>query len=237
MKLLENPRLSALTAFLSQRQLGERVLDGRVEAFSCKRAGEDKKLAKELEEQFKEEQKNSPSSMDASSPLGALAQPATRRLLVDLIATLNASFPDHDFSNLRPEQFCREAGAQFAVRACARHLAELTSQERFAAPGNSSAEFLDELWAAVEEAIQLRSCEVYSYVPDGESDPFSEGALWSFNYFFFNKKLKRIVYLSCVARSRLQCPSPFSDVEDAYRIPRGDSYDDFPAGELLLDDD
>ena len=74
-------------------------------------------------------------------------------------------------------------------------------------------------------------------MPDGESDPFSEGALWSFNYFFFNKKLKRIVYLSCVARSRLQCPSPFSDVEDAYRIPRGDSYDDFPAGELLLDDD
>ena len=47
MKLLENPRLSALTAFLSQRRLGERVLDGRVEAFSCERAGEDKKLAKD----------------------------------------------------------------------------------------------------------------------------------------------------------------------------------------------
>ena len=47
MKLLENARLQALTAFLSQRRLGERVLDGRAEAFSCKRAGEDKKLAKE----------------------------------------------------------------------------------------------------------------------------------------------------------------------------------------------
>ena len=160
MKLLENPRLSALTAFLSQRRLGERVLDGRVEAFSCKRAGEDKKLAKELEAQFAAESRNSPSSMEASSPLGALAQPATRRLLVDLIATLNASFPDHDFSNLRPEQFCREAGAQFAVRACARHLAELATAERFRAPGGG--EFLDELWAAIEEAIQLRECEVYS---------------------------------------------------------------------------
>ncbi|KAH8092692.1 RNA polymerase III core binding protein [Aureococcus anophagefferens] len=32
--------------------------------------------------------------------------------------------------------------------------------------------------------------------------PFSEGALWSFNYFFFNKTLKRIVYFSCVARSK-----------------------------------
>ena len=111
-------------------------------------------------------------------------------MFVDLIATLNASFPDHDFSNLRPEQFCREAGAQFAVRACARHLAELATAERFRAPGGG--EFLDELWAAIEEAIQLRECEVYSYVPDGESDPFSEGALWSFNYFFFNKRLKRL---------------------------------------------
>ena len=67
MKLLENPRLSALTAFLSQRRLGERVLDGRVEAFSCKRAGEDKKLAKELEAQFAAESRNSPSSMEAAS--------------------------------------------------------------------------------------------------------------------------------------------------------------------------
>ena len=235
MKLLENPRLSALTAFLSQRRFCERVLDGRVEAFSCKRAGEDKKLAKELEAQFAAESRNSPSSMEASSPLGALAQPATRRLLVDLIATLNASFPDHDFSNLRPEQFCREAGAQFAVRACARHLAELATAERFRAPGGG--EFLDELWAAIEEAIQLRECEVYSYVPDGESDPFSEGALWSFNYFFFNKRLKRIVYLSCVARSRQLCPSPFSDVEDEYRIRQDDSQDDFVGGDLMFDED
>ena len=228
------PRLSALTAFLSKTARRTRVLDGRVEAFSCKRAGEDKKLAKELEAQFAAESRNSPSSMEASSPLGALAQPATRRLLVDLIATLNASFPDHDFSNLRPEQFCREAGAQFAVRACATSRGARDA-EQFRAPGGG--EFLDELWAAIEEAIQLRECEVYSYVPDGESDPFSEGALWSFNYFFFNKRLKRIVYLSCVARSRQLCPSPFSDVEDEYRIRQDDSQDDFVGGDLMFDED
>ena len=27
------------------------------------------------------------------------------------------------------------------------------------------------------------------------------GVLWSFNYFFYNKKLKRIVYICCIARS------------------------------------
>ena len=38
----------------------------------------------------------------------AAAARSTRRLLIDLISTMNASFPDHDFSGLRPEQFTRE---------------------------------------------------------------------------------------------------------------------------------
>lgn len=37
-----------------------------------------------------------------------------------------------------------------------------------------------------------------SYNPDLDSDPFGEdGSLWSFNYFFHNKRLKRIVFFSC----------------------------------------
>lgn len=37
-----------------------------------------------------------------------------------------------------------------------------------------------------------------SYNPDLDSDPFGEeGSLWSFNYFFYNKKLKRIVFFTC----------------------------------------
>ena len=57
------------------------------------------------------------------------------------------------------------------------------------------------------------------------------------SYFFFNKRLKRIVYLSCVARSRQLCPSPFSDVEDEYRIRQDDSQDDFVGGDLMFDED
>ncbi|XP_018431142.1 PREDICTED: repressor of RNA polymerase III transcription MAF1 homolog [Nanorana parkeri] len=37
-----------------------------------------------------------------------------------------------------------------------------------------------------------------SYNPDLDCDPFGEdGSLWSFNYFFYNKKLKRIVFFTC----------------------------------------
>ena len=42
-----------------------------------------------------------------------------------------------------------------------------------------------------------------SYNPDLESDPCGEdGCLWFFNFFFFNKKLKRIVYFSCRCTSK-----------------------------------
>lgn len=34
-----------------------------------------------------------------------------------------------------------------------------------------------------------------SYKSNLENDPFGEkGSVWSFNYFFYNKRLKRIVY-------------------------------------------
>jgi hypothetical protein len=53
----------------------------------------------------------------------------------------------------------------------------------------------------------LKDCDIYSYNPDLTSDPFGEdGSLWSFNYFFYDKKMKRIVPFTCRALS------PFSQV-------------------------
>ncbi len=57
------------------------------------------------------------------------------------------------------------------------------------------------------QEINLTDCDIYSYNPDLMSDPFGEdGSLWSFNYFFYNKKMKRIVLFTCRALS------PFSQV-------------------------
>ena len=65
----------------------------------------------------------------------------------------------------------------------------------------------DKLWITLNQEINLVDCEIYSYNPDLTSDPFGEeGSLWSFNYFFFNKKLKRVVLFTCRALS------PFSQV-------------------------
>ena len=44
---------------------------------------------------------------------------------------------------------------------------------------------------------------MYSYKAVAEGDPFCEDSnLWSFNYFFYNRKLKRILYFSCRAVSK-----------------------------------
>jgi len=63
---------------------------------SGKRGGDDKKLSKKLEQKIVNELSSSPEG--GTSPLGPLSDASVRALLIDLIITLNASFPDYDFS-------------------------------------------------------------------------------------------------------------------------------------------
>ncbi|RVX12623.1 Repressor of RNA polymerase III transcription MAF1-like [Vitis vinifera] len=53
---------------------------------------------------------------------------------------------------------------------------------------------LESLYKALDEVVKLAECDIYSYNPDSDADPFLErGAIWSFNFFFYNRKLKRVV--------------------------------------------
>jgi len=73
------------------------------------------------------------------------------------------------------------------------------------------------LWSTVDEEIVLRDCNVYSYNPDLDSDPYGdEGCLWSFNFFFYNIKRKRIVFFTCKAQSSfvVEQSSLFKAVEE-----------------------
>jgi|TARA_B110000902_G_scaffold217905_1_gene251429 hypothetical protein len=109
MKYLEMPRLTVLTSFLDEKELGDLVLRGRVEAFSCKSAGKDKKLAKMLQRRYVNElEATSDELQGVMSPLGPMSSVSTRKLLINLIATMNASFPDFDFSSLSADEFRSE---------------------------------------------------------------------------------------------------------------------------------
>lgn len=102
------------------------------------------------------------------------------------------SLPTPTHSEAKSTEFSREPSYQYVARNIADNL--------LPALGDDWRAVSDNLWSALEKEIQPEECEIYSYSGDAMSDPFSEeGALWSFAYFFFNKKLKRILFFTCCA--------------------------------------
>ncbi|KAA0201361.1 hypothetical protein HAZT_HAZT001879 [Hyalella azteca] len=132
--------------------------------------------------------KCSSSLAESDSEAGVEEDKIVRKTLFYLVSTLNASFyPDYDFSNATSKEFSKEHSLQGVMRSVERQLqahSELTS-------------VCDKLWSAIDEAVSLAGCEIYTYNPDENSDPYSDDVLWSFNYFFYNARLKRIVFLTC----------------------------------------
>lgn len=74
------------------------------------------------------------------------------------------------------------------------------------------------MWRIIDKEMSLRECSIYCYSP--EEDPYDgeEGAIWSFNYFFFNKARKRVCYiylrgLSIISHSPVESSSIISPIK------------------------
>lgn len=346
MKFLQNEKLAQLTADITDVVVGtgERVINGRIEAFSMKRAGTDKKLAHELGERYQAEmqvvdselaqyhntimgkrrsesigeaeiqtevkkRRNasyikrvrinttqrgrsnsvgapmvgimskpkeatsrsrsdpyvtksilktssdqrsrsdsfvSNSSVDLlNSPLGDFHDSSTQRLMTDLILTLNTSFPDYDFSNIRPSHFARLPSPNIAINRANERLSELASSN------NKGADFFQQLWNAVDDVIGVNESEVYSYVPpqrDDDDDPMGfltqtlDGEdsdqvlpLWTLNFFFVNKSMKRIVLFTCAQTMRNEISaSGDHDEDNEYIVPSDDGKESFNYGNYTI---
>jgi hypothetical protein len=215
MKLLENNGFEVINSSLSI-QSGESKIVGRMESYSCKMIGTEKQFYKK----FAGSAGRSPRTLEALSPPssgyggyafssspfsrslsrissgsedeGILCDTIARKTLFYLISTLNAAFPDYSFSDTKAEEFTREPSLQFVSQ----NVDNLLS----VAANSQYSKIYEKLWVTLNNEINLLECDIYSYNPDLTSDPFCEdGSLWSFNYFFFNKKLKRIVFFTCRA--------------------------------------
>lgn len=203
---------------------------GGCDLYTTKAAGGDKKLYKNIENSLESQHESvlrlsaslSPPqaqslaeslNLSRSSPFGPLSQISSRRTFAYLIATLNASHPDYDFSHiLRPTDFRKERSLRAVMNTIDTTLYNLRPRPQgamLAVPSSWSSGpvssgtrtpgghqiWSPRMWRLMDNEMNLRDCAIYCYQP--EEDPFDgeEGSIWSMNYFFFNKHRKRVCYL------------------------------------------
>merc|ERR1712032_1492558 len=73
--------------------------------------------------------------------------------------------------------------------------------------------FLAEFWQAVQEAIDLSSCEIYALRPSSGTFEPTDNSLLSFHYFFIDVHRGRILFIGSVTRSRARARGTDSESE------------------------
>ncbi|KAI1401891.1 repressor of RNA polymerase III transcription MAF1 [Hypoxylon fuscum] len=211
----------------------ECIVTGSCDLYTTKSAGTDKKLYKAIDNGLEAQHASllkmsaslSPPRLEAmaasmnlmrSSPFGRLSEAGSRRVLGYMIATLNASHPDYDFSqSLRPSDFRREPHLRrvmanvdelmYSARPLSNTLIPPTYCSYNSSPGSAAVNgvvdmisnpvWSSHMWTLIDEEMTLKDCSIFSYQPD--EDPFegNEAAIWRMHYLFFNKNRKRVTYL------------------------------------------
>lgn len=126
-------------------------------------------------------------------PFGPITEPASRRTFAYLIAILNASYPDHDFSNLEPTDFIRSSLKSFISK----------FENSFYSLGKQPEEWI---WEVINSHMTMSDCVVYQYSPSKSFLEDEPGYLWSLMGFLFNKKRKRVAFIYLIS-SRLKSMS------------------------------
>jgi len=200
---------------------------GGCDLYTTKAAGSDKKLYRNIENSLEsqyesllrlsasvsppQDPSSGPSSLNLSrpSPFGPLSQVSSRRTFAYLIATLNASHPDYDFShNLRPADFRKERSLKAVINTIDSTLYNLrpssgmtlqvpfqTSYATASSAPSASQIWGPNMWSLIDKEMSLKDCTVYCWAPPDEPFDGEEGSIWSLNYFFFNKDRKRVAYI------------------------------------------
>jgi hypothetical protein len=199
---------------------------GGCDLYITKAASDDRKLYNKIEQSLESQYESllklsaslsPPDTHDAavslnlsrSSPFGPLTEHSSRRTFAYLIATLNASHPDYDFSHvLRPTDFRRERNLKKVMNNLDMTLHNLrphlrgdgsppSPQHSFSGSYSPSSTMVwgPRMWKLIDEQMTLTECAIFSYSPEDGINDDDDGAIWSHNYFFFNKQRKRVCYI------------------------------------------
>jgi len=135
---------------------------------------------------------SSPKSLEIT-PFGPLNQTTSRRTFAYLISILNVNYPDYDFTNLNPTDF-NKINWNFLKSKFNNILISL---------GKSSSN-LNWIFNIINSHINLKDCAFYElnfndYLSSNLNYNFliddEPGNLWSYKWFIFNKKMKRVAFL------------------------------------------
>ncbi|KAJ1607512.1 hypothetical protein OJ253_2316 [Cryptosporidium canis] len=195
MRFIEHSGLNRLSVMLNNLDVGDRILNGRLELFTCS-----EKVVEEcdLSERVDREVCVSPQWI-SHSPIGPVQRQDVRELLVNLISTMNQCFPDYEFSLMKPDNLFKEESFSIVYNNINYHLSSVV--ERI------YPNFLLELWDNIKDAVEIKYTEIYSYrlMGNDELSPFlDDGSLFSFDYFFYDTRSQRILFFACTTKSKLQ---------------------------------
>ncbi|KAI9363880.1 Maf1 regulator-domain-containing protein [Zopfochytrium polystomum] len=242
MKYLEFESLEEINSALAGLYLGDCRVFGRVEAYSCKNTNEEKKLRHRLDAKYEEDSHSLSlgsslgeyaTSISPTSPFGPLTEPMPRKTLFYLIATLNAAYPDFDFSDIDPSTFVKLTSLTTIHRrleATLFNISEASASRRHHVSVIHAA-----VWSAIDAVIDLPTptdpnpdCALYEFRPAPESDPNNvsdaddaggadgAGVRWSFCFLLFNRRRKRVVMFACRAVSLLAPGLPEEVAEEEW---------------------
>ena len=223
-------------------------VEGACELYTTKATRDDKKLYKDIEKKLESQHASDlaftatiqPSEhraygidLSRASPFGPFTEIANRRAFTYVIATLNSSHSDYDFSLvLRPFDFERVSHLRSVMGVIDDALYTLRPRPPnalLATPSSMAGKnsinmshtssgnhtWGPKMWKAIDKEMDLASCELYKWDP--QNDPFDgeEAAVWNHDYILYNRQRKRMCYLYVRGYSSLSHSPP-----EAWSAPR-----------------
>lgn len=124
-----------------------------------------------------------------------IGKKCAKHILINIINILNYVFPDYEFKHLKNTnyQYIKNINKAF----------DNINYNLFYLIEKLYKGFNRKIWKLLKELIDFKHCDVYTYLNNTDYDPYVDiNSISSFNYFFFAKKNKRILFISCITKPK-----------------------------------
>ena len=183
MRYVDHPALRELATAISEADSADQTIDARLELYALESHQSDANF-----EETRDSQRH-----HSSKSVGQLTS--------HFVNALSETFPDYHFDGLNQTSFTKREDLNAVVNYINQTLG--CSLER------AYPKVVPDLWRSLRQLIHFSDCDLYELV----QEVIDEAKLWSFCYFWYDRKHQRILLFSCRSRSRVFKTA--SDTEDS----------------------